>query len=56
MIVVTHEMSFAKEVASRIIFLSHGEIIEEGSPESFFQNPKSNMTKEFLRSVLKLEL
>jgi len=56
MIVVTHEMSFAKEVANRIIFISHGEIVEEGHPEDFFQNPKSNMTREFLRSVLKLEL
>ncbi|MDD3012472.1 MAG: amino acid ABC transporter ATP-binding protein [Candidatus Gastranaerophilales bacterium] len=56
MIVVTHEMSFAKEAANRIIFISHGEIVEEGHPDVFFKNPKSNMTREFLRSVLKMEL
>lgn len=56
MIVVTHEMNFAREAANRIVFLSHGEIIEEGSPENIFQNPKSSMTKEFFRSVLKLEI
>lgn len=56
MIVVTHEMSFAREVASRIIFLSHGEVIEEGTPDNIFYNPRSAMTREFLRSVLKLEL
>lgn len=56
MVVVTHEMSFAREVANRIIFLSHGEVIEEGTPDSIFYNPKSVMTREFLRSTLKLEL
>jgi len=56
MVVVTHEMSFAREVANRIIFFSHGEIVEEGSPDTIFNNPKSNMTKEFLKSALKTEL
>ena len=56
MVVVTHEMSFAREVANRIIFLSQGEIIEEGTPENIFQNSKSPITREFLRSTLKLEV
>ena len=56
MVVVTHEMSFAREVAHRIIFLSHGNIVEQGPPEKIFQKPESNLTREFLRSVLKLEV
>ncbi|MFH0701965.1 MAG: amino acid ABC transporter ATP-binding protein [bacterium] len=56
MVVVTHEMSFAREVANKIIFLSRGRIIEEGSPDKIFQNPTSNITRAFLRSVLKLEV
>lgn len=56
MVVVTHEMSFAREVANRIIFLSHGEVIEEGVPENIFQNAKNQMTRDFLRSTLKLEV
>ncbi|MEI7474226.1 MAG: amino acid ABC transporter ATP-binding protein [bacterium] len=56
MIVVTHEMSFAREVASRIIFMSHGQIVEEGTPDVIFTNPKSSITKDFLKSTLKLEL
>lgn len=56
MVVVTHEMSFAKEIANRIIFISQGEIIEEGSPEKIFNNPENEITREFLKSILKLEI
>lgn len=52
MIVVTHEMNFAKEVADRIIFMDHGKIVEENNPNDFFQNPKSERLKEFLSKVL----
>ena len=51
MIVVTHEMKFAKEIANRIIFMSHGEIIEENKPDEFFDNPQKQATKDFLESV-----
>ncbi|EKE02815.1 MAG: hypothetical protein ACD_20C00328G0008 [uncultured bacterium] len=54
MIVVTHEMSFARDVANRVIFISHGEIVEEGPPDKIFQNPDNDATREFLTSVLKL--
>ncbi len=52
MVVVTHEMGFAKEVASRIIFMSDGVIKEENSPKEFFENPKDERLKEFLSKVL----
>ncbi len=52
MIVVTHEMGFAKEVADRIIFIDKGVIEEESSSEEIFKNPKSARTKEFLRKIL----
>jgi polar amino acid transport system ATP-binding protein len=52
MIVVTHEMGFAKEVADRVIFMEEGKIIEENSPEQFFSNPKEKRTKEFLQKIL----
>ncbi|MBR2994669.1 amino acid ABC transporter ATP-binding protein [Candidatus Saccharibacteria bacterium] len=50
--IVTHEMSFAKEIASRIVFIDKGRIIEEGSPEEFFEHPKTPRVKEFLEKVL----
>lgn len=53
MVVVTHEMGFAKEVADRVIFMDQGKIIEEGTPEEIFQTPKSERLKEFLSSMLK---
>lgn len=56
MIVVTHEMKFAYEVANRVLFFSHGEISEEGCPEKVFRNPEKASTRDFLKSVLKLEL
>ncbi|WP_373976713.1 amino acid ABC transporter ATP-binding protein [Chitinibacter sp. SCUT-21] len=52
MMVVTHEMGFAREVADRIIFLDHGEILEDTTPESFFTNPQTDRAKQFLRQIL----
>jgi ABC-type polar amino acid transport system ATPase subunit len=52
MIVVTHEMGFAREVADEIIFMDEGSIIERGTDISFFQNPKSPRTKDFLDKIL----
>ena len=52
MIVVTHEMGFAKEVASRVIFMDEGVIAEEGTPDEIFGNPKSERLKSFLGKVL----
>jgi polar amino acid transport system ATP-binding protein len=52
MVVVTHEMGFAKEVASRVIFMDEGKIKEQGTPEEFFDNPKDPRLKEFLSKIL----
>ena len=52
MVVVTHEMGFAREVASRVIFMDEGKIVEENTPEEFFANPKSDRLKDFLSKVL----
>jgi len=52
MIVVSHEIGFAKEAAHRVIFIDNGEIIEEGTPGDFFSNPKTDRAKEFLDKVL----
>ena len=52
MVVVTHEMGFAREVADRVIFMSDGVIVEEGAPEQIFDNPQAERTKEFLKCVL----
>ena len=52
MVVVTHEMGFAREVGDRIIFMDGGVILEEGTPDEFFNNPKNERTKEFLSKVL----
>ena len=52
MVLVTHEMGFAKEVGDRILFMDEGRIIEEGTPEEIFQNPKNSRTKDFLSKVL----
>ncbi len=52
MIVVTHEMGFAKEVSDRVIFMDGGVIVEEGAPEEIFTAPKMERTKEFLSRVL----
>ena len=52
MVVVTHEMGFAREVATRVIFMDTGKVVEEAPPEEFFQNPKSDRLKDFLAKVL----
>ena len=52
MIIVTHEMGFAREVENRILFIDEGKIMEEAAPEEFFSNPKSPRAKEFLSKVL----
>lgn len=53
MIVVTHEMGFAKEVADRVLFMDQGIVVEEGAPEEIFENPRSERLKAFLRSMLR---
>jgi glutamate transport system ATP-binding protein len=52
MVVVTHEMGFAQSVASRVIFMDDGEIVEEGAPKEFFSNPKTERARTFLSKVL----
>lgn len=55
MLVVTHEMGFAKEVSNRVVFMDKGVIAEEGSPEQIFNNPREERTREFLSRVLNAE-
>jgi general L-amino acid transport system ATP-binding protein len=52
MMVVTHEMGFAKSVANRVLFMDQGKIIDENNPEEFFKNPKEERTKTFLKQIL----
>ena len=52
MLVVTHEMGFARKVANRVIFMDDGQIVEQNAPEEFFNNPKSDRTKLFLSQIL----
>ena len=52
MLVVTHEMGFAREVADRVLFMNGGYIEEEGSPEQLFKHPKNERLQQFLKSVL----
>ena len=52
MMVVTHEMGFAREVADRVVFLDHGEVLEEAAPVQFFNNPQCDRAQQFLRQVL----
>ena len=52
MVVVTHEMGFARQVANEIIFMDEGKIVERGTDENFFKNPKSERTKDFLNKIL----
>jgi polar amino acid transport system ATP-binding protein len=52
MVVVTHEMGFAREVANRVLFMSDGSILEEGTPEEVFDNPQNPRTRDFLNKVL----
>ena len=51
-VIVTHEMSFAKEIATRIVFIDKGKIIEEGTPKEFFEHPKTARVQEFLKRAL----
>lgn len=53
MVVVTHEMGFAREVATRVLFMDEGKVLEEGAPTEFFDNPKHSRAREFLGKVLK---
>ena len=52
MVVVTHEMGFAKEVADRVVFMADGHVMEEGTPEKVFDNPQNERTKAFLDKVI----
>ena len=52
MVVVTHEMGFARKAAQRVVFMSDGQIVEQASPEEFFNNPQSNRAKDFLSKIL----
>ena len=52
MIVVTHEMDFAREVADRVVFMDFGNIVEDGPPAEVFTNPRSPRTRQFLQSIL----
>lgn len=53
MVVVTHEMGFARNVADRIVFMADGQIIEEGTPEHFFTNPKNERVRQFLSKIVR---
>ncbi|MGY3679261.1 ABC-type polar amino acid transport system ATPase subunit [Streptomyces sp. TE33382] len=52
MIVVTHEMGFARSAANRVVFMADGKIVEEASPDQFFSNPRSDRAKDFLSKIL----
>ena len=52
MVVVTHEMNFARQVASRVVFMDYGKIVEEDTPERIFGSPREQRTRDFLRAVL----
>jgi len=53
MVVVTHEMGFARTAADRVLFMADGQIVEENTPEEFFTNPRSERAKDFLGKILK---
>jgi ABC-type polar amino acid transport system ATPase subunit len=53
MLVVTHEMGFAREAADRLLFLNDGEVLEDASPEDFFANPRNPRAKQFMSSILR---
>lgn len=56
MIVVTHEMSFAQDVANKVVFMADGVIVEEGTPETIFRNPKDERTRQFLKRILPADI
>ena len=53
MVVVTHEMGFARQVADRVIFMEDGRVVEDGTPEKLFDHPESERVKQFLGKILK---
>lgn len=53
MVVVTHEMGFARQVADRVVFMADGQILEEGTPEHFFTNPKNELVRQFLGKIIR---
>lgn len=53
MVVVTHEMGFARSAANRVVFMDGGRIVEDRTPEDFFSNPESDRAKDFLSKILK---
>ena len=56
MVVVTHEMTFAREVSDRVVFMDKGYILEEGNPVEIFTHPKEKRTQEFLQRLLHLDI
>jgi general L-amino acid transport system ATP-binding protein len=52
MLCVTHEMGFAKAVADRVIFMDQGQVVEQNTPEAFFNNPQTDRSKDFLSKIL----
>ena len=52
MLVVTHEMGFARKVADKVVFMADGQILEQSTPEDFFENPKTDRAKDFLSKIL----
>jgi polar amino acid transport system ATP-binding protein len=55
MIIVTHDMHFARSIASRVVFCANGKVVEQGPPEQIFTRPKEPRTREFLEKVLHLD-
>ena len=53
MVVVTHEMGFARQVTDRVVFMADGQILEEGTPEHFFTNPKNERVRQFLGKIIR---
>jgi glutamate transport system ATP-binding protein len=51
MVVVTHEMNFARRVANRVVFMADGQIVEQASPDEFFDHPKTDRARDFLNSI-----
>ena len=52
MLIVTHEMSFARDVSNRVVFMEHGLVAEQGPPEVIFRNPRNDRTRAFLQAIL----
>ncbi len=56
MIIVTHEMHFAEDISSKVVFMAHGNVVEEGTPHNIFHNPKEKLTRSFLHHMLKRDI